>query len=119
MRSLSLAKFPLILLLLFALPHALAQELNPEERHDPEPHRGQGPGLAVQLPEDSVTTAHGHTRRAAALLQSHRRRLADVRPKGELAAKVFCTCPTPVEGAGVRPINLRLQRRPGCWRRFS
>ena len=54
MRSLNLAKLPLILLLLFALPQALAQELNPEEHHDP---RSRVVGQDPVSPYNSPKTA--------------------------------------------------------------
>ena len=117
MRSLNLAKLPLILLLLLALPQARAQEPNPEGRHDPESHRGPGPGLAVQLPEDSVTQ---HTVTLGGQQLSYKATagaLPMYGPKGELAAKVFYVSYT-VEGAGVRPITFAFNGGPGAGAAF-
>ena len=117
MRSLNLAKLPLILLLLFALPQALAQEPNPEGHHDPESHRGPGPGLAVQLPEDSVTQ---HTVTLGGQQLSYKATAGTLPmygPKGELAAKVFYVSYT-VEGAGVRPITFAFNGGPGAGAAF-
>ena len=117
MRSLNLAKLPLILLLLFALPQALAQEPNPHGHRDPEPHRGTGPGLAAQLPEDSVTQ---HTVTLEGKQLSYKATAGTLPmygPKGELAAKVFYVSYT-VEGAGVRPITFAFNGGPGAGAAF-
>ena len=117
MRSLNLAKLPLILLLLFALPQARAQEPNPQGHHEPEAHRGPGPGLAAQLPEDSVTQ---HTVTLEGKQLSYKATAGTLPmygPKGELAAKVFYVSYT-VEGAGVRPITFAFNGGPGAGAAF-
>ena len=118
MHRLSLAKLPFILLLLLVLPQARAQEPGSEAHRDPDAHRGPGPGLAVQLPEDSVTQ-HAITLGGQQLsYKATAGTLPIYGPKGELAAKVFYVSYT-VEGAGVRPITFAFNGGPGSRRRFS
>ena len=118
MRSLNLAKLPLILLLLFALPQARAQESNPEEHHDPRVASRARTRPRRTAPRRQRNAAHSHTRRPAALLQSHRRHLADVRPQGRACRQGLLRV---LHRGERRPPsdNLCLQWRPGCWRRVS
>ncbi len=106
MRSLDLARLPVILLLFLALSPVRAEEAKPEA-----PHAAAGP--ASQLPQDSVTQ---HTITLDGRQVSYKATAGALPvsgPKGEVAAKIFYVSYT-VESATARPITFAFNGGPGA-----
>jgi carboxypeptidase C (cathepsin A) len=113
MRCQDLTGFPLVLLLLFALSPASAQEARPEARHA----AASAAGPAAQLPQDSITQ---HTVTLGGQQISYKATAGSLPisgAKGEVAAKVFYVSYT-VEGAGTRPVTFAFNGGPGAGAAF-
>ncbi len=112
MRSLDLARLPIIVALLLVLSPAYAEEAKPEA-----PHAAAAAGPASQLPQDSVTQ---HTITLDGRQLSYKATagtLPATGAKGEVAAKIFYVSYT-VESAAARPVTFAFNGGPGAGSAF-
>ena len=112
MRSLDLARWPIILLFLLVLSPVYAEDAKPEA-----PHAAAAAAPASQLPPDSVTQ-HTITLDGKPLAyKATAGTLPIAGAKGEVAAKIFYVSYT-VESANARPITFAFNGGPGAGSAF-
>ncbi len=112
MRSLDLARLPIILLFLLAFSPVHTEEAKPEA-----PHAAAVAGPASQLPQDSVTQ---HTITLGGRQLAYKATagtLPATGAKGEVAAKIFYVSYT-VESANARPVTFAFNGGPGAGSAF-